>query len=65
MSADNIGQERYCPREDSWLATWGPGEKPDEHHCAVCSAAVVYNPTVGESPVRLVCLDCLHLGAIA
>lgn len=55
----NVGQERYCPRLDVWLATWGRRDGP-ELTCAECGAEVLYNPTPGEGAVRLVCLDCLH-----
>ena len=58
----NISQERYCPREDGWVATYGPSEKSGQHQCSVCGADVIYNPTPGEGEVRLVCIDCLHLG---
>jgi formylmethanofuran dehydrogenase subunit E len=45
-----------------WSASWGPTEKPTDR-CAECGELVIYNPTLGEGPVRLVCIDCLHLGA--
>lgn len=58
MVEGNVARERFCPRLDSWRATWGPRERLDAR-CAICGAGVVYNPTFGEGPVRLVCLDCL------
>lgn len=61
---NNIAEERYCPRVDSWLATWSAAPyrplPPADDHCAECGTLVIYNPTPGEGPVRLVCLDCLH-----
>ena len=58
----NVTHERFCPRLAGWPATWGPNERPTDR-CAECNELVVYNPTVGEGPVRLVCIDCLHVGA--
>lgn len=59
----NVEQERYCPRVDSWRATWAAApfnsSVPENQHCAECGAGVIYNPTLGEGAVRLVCLDCL------
>ena len=56
----NTLPERYCPRVDAWQATWGPRQTHRASDvCAECGAAVIYNPTVGEGPVRLVCLSCL------
>jgi len=61
MDETNVSQERYCPRADSWVATFGQDERVT-HHCAECGSGVIYNPTLGEGPVKLVCLECLHLG---
>ncbi len=55
----NVTEERYCLR---WTAYRGHAETSD-HRCAECGERVIYNPTVGEGPVRLVCLDCLHAGS--
>lgn len=55
--------ERYCPRVDDWKVTWrtawGGVVNADEHHCAECGAAVIYNPRPDDGQVRLVCITCL------
>ena len=57
----NVAQERYCPGLDNWPATWGKHEREDiTDRCGECDALVVYNPTPGEGPVRLICLECLN-----
>jgi len=56
----NTAPERYCPRWDSWVATRGPRETRPTDVCAECGLAVIYNPTLGEGPVRLVCIDCVE-----
>jgi len=61
MTEDTIGRERFCPRAESWVATWGPNERPADR-CAECGELVIYNPTLGEPKPRLVCIDCLMLG---
>lgn len=58
MRLVDVENERYCPRLESWRATWGAGERVEDR-CAECGAQVVYNPTQGEGPVRLVCINCL------
>jgi len=35
MKEDTIGRERFCPRAESWVATWGPNERPADR-CAEC-----------------------------
>ena len=60
-SLTNTTRERFCPRAESWRATWGPNERPADR-CADCGELVVYNPTAGEGAVRLVCIDCLMVG---
>jgi hypothetical protein len=48
----NVAEERYCPRVDSWLATWPQREYHADGKCAECGTGVVCNPTVGEGAVR-------------